>query len=116
MKYVLDSSVGLKFVLPEVDSAKALRLRDGYRQGVHDLLSPDIYPPEVANGLASAERQKRIKAGEATVFLHDLIVNSPKIHLSLPLLPRAVELSITIARPSTIASFSRSRNERIANW
>jgi hypothetical protein len=28
MKYVLDSSVALKWVLPEVDSQKAIRLRD----------------------------------------------------------------------------------------
>ncbi len=28
MKYVLDSSVALKWVLPEPDSGKAIRLRD----------------------------------------------------------------------------------------
>jgi hypothetical protein len=28
MKYVIDSSVGVKWVIPEVDSAKALRLCD----------------------------------------------------------------------------------------
>jgi hypothetical protein len=41
MKYVLDSSVALKWVLPEADSAKAIRLRDGYSNGVHKLLAPD---------------------------------------------------------------------------
>ena len=35
MKYVLDSSVALKFVLPEVDSGKAIRLRDDYRKSIH---------------------------------------------------------------------------------
>jgi hypothetical protein len=43
MKYVLDSSVALKFVLPEVDSGKAVRLRDDYRKSIHDLISPDIF-------------------------------------------------------------------------
>lgn len=56
MKYVLDSSVALKWVLSEVDSAKALRLLDDYQNAIHELLSPDIFFPEVANGLASAER------------------------------------------------------------
>jgi hypothetical protein len=28
MKYVIDSSVGVKWVIPELDSAKALRLVD----------------------------------------------------------------------------------------
>jgi predicted nucleic acid-binding protein len=94
MRYVLDSSVGLKFVLSEVDSARAVRLRDEYRNGVHELIAPDIYTPEVANGLASAERQRRIQSGEAIVFLHDLILNSPAIHPSVPLLARAVEISV----------------------
>ena len=44
MKYVLDSSVALKWVLPEADSGKAIRLRDGYSNGTHDLLAPDIFP------------------------------------------------------------------------
>jgi hypothetical protein len=41
MRYVLDSSVALKWVLPEVDSAKAIRLRDEYRNGLHELLATD---------------------------------------------------------------------------
>jgi hypothetical protein len=32
MRYVLDSSVALKWVLPEVDSAKALGVLDDYGQ------------------------------------------------------------------------------------
>jgi hypothetical protein len=35
MKYILDSSVALKWVLAEVDSAKAIRLRDEYSHGIH---------------------------------------------------------------------------------
>jgi hypothetical protein len=38
MKYVLDSNVGLKWLLPEADSDKALRIRDDYRRQVHDLI------------------------------------------------------------------------------
>ena len=45
MKYVIESSVGVKWVIPEVDSAKALRLCDDYRIGVIELLAPDFYPP-----------------------------------------------------------------------
>lgn len=43
MKYVLDSSVALKWVLAEVDSHKAIRLRDAYVAGVHELIAPDIF-------------------------------------------------------------------------
>ena len=37
MKYVLDSCVALKWVLPEADSARAISLRDDYRKSVHEL-------------------------------------------------------------------------------
>ena len=89
MKYVLDCSVALKTVLPEADSAKAIRLLMEYQQALHELIAP-----EVANGLATAERQGRIKSGEATILLHDIITNSPVIHSSIPLLARAVAVSV----------------------
>jgi predicted nucleic acid-binding protein len=37
MKYVLDSSAALPWVLPEKDSAKAIQLRDDARNAVHEL-------------------------------------------------------------------------------
>ncbi len=98
MKYVLDCSVALKWVLPEPDSAKAIRLRDEYRNGVHELVAPDIFLPEVANGLASAERQGRIKTGEAAVLLYDVVRNAPAIHPTSPLLLRALAVAIATRR------------------
>jgi predicted nucleic acid-binding protein len=94
MKYVLDCSVALKTVLPEVDSWKAIQLLKEYRQAIHELLAPDIFPPEVANGLATAERQARIQSGEAGIFLADLLQNAPIIYSSIPLLARATEISV----------------------
>jgi predicted nucleic acid-binding protein len=98
MKYVLDSSVALKWVLPEADSAKAIRLRDEYKNGVHQLPAPDIFTPEIANALASAERQGRIKAGESAIFLHDILRAAPVIQPTPPLLPRAMALAIVTRR------------------
>ena len=37
MKYVLDASVAVKWVLPESDSSKATALRDDYRRAIHEL-------------------------------------------------------------------------------
>jgi hypothetical protein len=51
VKYVLDSSVALKWVLAEADSGKAIRLRDAYENGIHALLAPNIFPAEIANAL-----------------------------------------------------------------
>jgi len=44
MKYVLDSNVALKWVLPETDDAKAIGIRDGFKQGIRELLAPDVFP------------------------------------------------------------------------
>jgi len=98
MKYVLDSSVALKWVLPEADSVKAIRLRDEYKNGIHELLAPDIFTPEIANGLASAERQGRIKTGESAILLLDVVRAAPAIHLTAPLLLRAMALAIATRR------------------
>ena len=51
MKYVLDASVALKWVLTEADSPKALALRDDFRKQVHELLAPDLFPIELAHAL-----------------------------------------------------------------
>jgi predicted nucleic acid-binding protein len=82
MKYVLDSSVALKWVLAEADSGIALRLLDETNNAFHDLIAPDIFSPEVANGLATAERQGRIKPGEAATLFLDIIRQAPAIHPS----------------------------------
>jgi predicted nucleic acid-binding protein len=65
MKYVIDSSVAFKWVVAELDSDRALRLLDDSVNGIHDLIAPDLFPTEVANALASAEKSVRIQAGEA---------------------------------------------------
>lgn len=98
MKYVLDASVALKWVLPEADSARAIRLRDEYNNSIHELVAPDIFLPEIANGLASAERQGRIKTGESAVFLHDIVRTAPVLYATPPLLLRAIAVAITTRR------------------
>jgi predicted nucleic acid-binding protein len=94
MKYVLDSSVALKWVFPEADSGRAIRLRDEYNNSIHDLLAPDIFSVEVVNALAAAERQGRIKKGEALVFFREIAQSAPVILATWPLLIRAMEISI----------------------
>jgi predicted nucleic acid-binding protein len=93
MRYVLDSNVALKWVLPEKDDAKAIRVRDEYRQGIHELLSPDIFPIEVAHSLARSERRGIILPGEGSRKMADVFLYMPVLHPYLPLLPRAFALA-----------------------
>jgi predicted nucleic acid-binding protein len=68
MKYILDSSVAVKWVLVEPYSDNANLLRDDCRNGIHDLLSPDVFPFEVMHALTKAERQKRISANQGGIL------------------------------------------------
>src|ERR1700733_9046714 len=91
--YVLDSSVAFKWVVPEIDTDKALLLRDDYRNGVIELISPDFFPLEVLHALTKAERQGRINPTEASTFWLDLMTTCPVLHPSLPLAPRACAIA-----------------------
>lgn len=93
MKLVLDSSVGVKWVLIEALTDKARLLRDDFRNGVIQLLSPDFFPLEVLHALTKAERQKRINPTEASTFWLDIMTTCPVLSPSLPLASRACAIA-----------------------
>ena len=93
MRYVLDSSVAFKWFVPEIDSDKAIRILDDFTAQVHELLCPDVFPIELTHALTRAERQGRVTPDEGSQIFADLIHTLPDVWLSLPLLPRAYEIS-----------------------
>jgi predicted nucleic acid-binding protein len=93
MKFVLDSSVGFKWLVPELHSDKALRLRDDYRSGLLELIAPDIFLIEIAHALTRAERQKRITPAQGALALADLMSMQPQLFSFIALLPRAYQIS-----------------------
>lgn len=98
MRAVIDSSVAIKWVLPETDTPKAVRLRNEFRRGMHDLLAPDVFPVEVAHSLTRAERKKLIQPPAAVKRLNNVLSFPPKLHPYLPLLPRAAMISSRTAQ------------------
>lgn len=93
MKLVLDSSVALKTVLPEADSARAIRLIADYKQGLHALLAPDVFPVEVGHALTRAERQKRIQPPDGWRFWNAIMADAPSLLPYLPVMQVAFGLS-----------------------
>ena len=78
MKYVLDASVALCWVIPRPLTSKAVRLRDEYQRKIHELLAPAAFIDEVAGALTKAERQKDIAVGQvAPLFVK--VMNSPPV-------------------------------------
>jgi predicted nucleic acid-binding protein len=101
MKYVLDSCVAYKTLVPEADTDKALRVRDAYINGTHELIAVDVLPVEIAHALTRAERQGRITPAQGTILLKDLFKYLPPLHPYLPLLPRAYEISSVLRQGGT---------------
>lgn len=93
MRYVLDASVALCWVIPRPLTPAALRLRDEWQKRIHELIAPSHFPGEIANGLTKAERQKLIHLGEARRLIVDVLSTPPVLHSANPLYYRAIDIS-----------------------
>src|SRR5262245_17120435 len=93
MRFVLDSSVALKWVLPEPDSGKALQLRSDFQASVHQLLAPDVLPVECAHALTRAERRGIIAIGQAELHFLNILSVGVSLHVHQSVLRRALALS-----------------------
>ncbi len=61
-------------------TSKALRLRQDYQRGIHELIAPSVFSAEVAGALTKCERQKIIPVGQALPLLDDILSDLPQIH------------------------------------
>lgn len=93
MKFVLDASVAVKWVLPEPDTPQALSLRNDLATRTHEFIAPDTFPVEVAHALTRAERRGTIQRQEAILKLADVLATAPLFIHYLAVLTKAVELS-----------------------
>lgn len=89
---LVDANVAIKWVLPEIYSEQALRLRSSG----HKLLVPDFFFPEIGNIF-----WKRVRRGEMTleVAKGDLEALSSlplQICPSLPVMPHALEIATRV--------------------
>ncbi len=93
MKYVLDVSAALCWVIPRPLTPQALQLRADHRNAIHDLLAPSLFVAEVASALSKCERQKLIPVGDARQLFPKVLSTSPLLHAYQPLLDRAFDIS-----------------------
>lgn len=95
MTWVVDASITIKWVIPEILSDAAHRLRDGE----DELLAPDLLLVEVANALWKKTTARELSPREADTAL-DLVGHSGiDLHPTPPLLPRAMEVARRLAHP-----------------
>jgi predicted nucleic acid-binding protein len=93
MKYVIDTSVDIKTYVAEADSDKAVRLRDEYHRGGHELIVPDLFPTEMCNVLVILERSGKIQTGQAETFFLQVLNELPPLASATSLLPRSLEMA-----------------------
>ncbi|OAI54785.1 hypothetical protein AYO44_14235 [Planctomycetaceae bacterium SCGC AG-212-F19] len=96
MKYVIDSSVAFKWVVAEAHDGKARQLRDDLRNGVHELIAPDVFPIELGHSLTRAERQGRVSIADGWSFWLSIMGENVQLSASISLMPRAYAISSTI--------------------
>jgi predicted nucleic acid-binding protein len=95
MTYVIDSSIAVKWVIPELLSEKAdeIRARDA------TLMAPDLLLVEAANALWRKTVRKEISAREADEALGLLGESGVDLKPTGSLLPRALGLARSLAHP-----------------
>ena len=95
MRFVVDSSVAAKWIIPEADSDKALRLLDDAQAGTHELLAPDWFLPEVANILGKAAVVRGLITPEQAVQgFAAIAAQAVKLFPSVELSAQALDLAI----------------------
>jgi predicted nucleic acid-binding protein len=95
MTFVVDASVAVKWVIPEVLSDQASSLR-----GRTDLLlAPDLLLPEAANALWKKLMRREITAREAAQAIDLLMASGLDLRPSGPLLSRALTLAQRLRHP-----------------
>ena len=75
----IDSSVAVKWLLPEPGRAEAVRLLDEYEAGTADLIAPRLISEEVASALSKRCRRKEMTAARAEAMFRLFDLRRPRI-------------------------------------
>ncbi len=99
---VLDASVALAWCFEDESAALPERVLDVLETGT-EMLTPSIWPMEVANALLTAERRKRITNAQATTFLQR--ISKLPIIVEPVSLSRAFEHVLPVARQHHLTEY-----------
>ena len=91
---VVDSSVVLKWVLPEAGRSKALALLDEYEAGQTDLIAPGLLMEECASALSTRCRRGDLTKADARVAFRLLELRQPVLVDEPAQLRASFELSV----------------------
>lgn len=91
---VVDCSVAAKWVLPEPDRDKAMRLLEQAEDGELALIAPDLVLAEFASLVARRVRRRQLSASQAEEAFELMRESAPQLYDTQSLLPAALHLSV----------------------
>lgn len=94
LETVVDSSVVVKWFLPEPSRPEALRLLRSYREQEVQLIAPALLWSEVSNVFCKRFRRGELTASEAGEAVRLLKINSPMLIADAEVLDEAVRLAM----------------------
>ena len=95
MTWVVDASIAVKWVIPELLSANADRLR----AGDDEMLAPDLLLVEVANALWKKTERLEISQAEAAAAFELVSDSGIVFRPTVPLLERAMQVAHSLSHP-----------------
>ena len=91
---VLDTSVAVKFYLPEEGREEALALLAAVGEGEAKLLAPSTVQPELFNALWQQHRREKLSREEVGEHWGDFSVTSIDLYAPEDLMPRAAQIAL----------------------
>jgi len=89
VKYVVDASVAVTWLLGETNAEVAEQLFLNARLGIDEFIAPEFFLAECGHALFRAERKKLIAPGEARQLLEALSADLPTLVRTVDLVSRA---------------------------
>ena len=98
MLLILDASVVAKWFKEEEGSDRALKIREEFYNGLHEIIVPDLILYEISNALRFDKKFdfETISKATASLFDMDLTITIPSEELILNSTKLALDLGITI--------------------
>lgn len=90
---VVDTSVAVKFYLPEEFMEDARKLRDTVKEGNFDMVAPGTIQPEFWNVLWQKRRRDELSPEEARSIWDEFAEDPVSLYKPEDLMPRAVHLT-----------------------
>lgn len=92
---VVDTSVAVKFYLPEEFMEEARRLRDTVDDGLVEMIAPNTIQPEFWNALWQKRRREELSPEEARSIWEEFAEDPIALYKPEDLMPRAIEVADT---------------------